>query len=1798
MLCPMPEIDHPQPDLALSLQALQILDSSDDCIKVLDLEGRILFMNRGGQALLGIKEITPFLNTSWIEFCQAGDRQAALEAIARARAGEVFTFQGCCPTLNGEPRWWDNKISPLRGVDGQVERLLCISRNITERRQIEDRRQQAEQKSQESEERYRAIVNQAVTGVACVELDGKFTLVNQKYCDLTGYSADELYQFRMQDITHPEDLSGNVELFHRMRTEGTPFEIEKRYIRKDGSIVWVNNSVYAIRDRDGKPQSAVAIVLDITQRKQTEFSAEFLAAVTQYLAEANCVEEIIQTIGERLNQYLQTSICAFIEINESQEVAEIRHSWHQKEAPSLVGVYHLTEFVTDEFFQTAKAGRSIIVRDVTTDPQIADPERLARLKIGSFINVPLIRDNEWKFSLGIYHQTPYHWRNDQISLMYELANRVWTKLEQIRVEVALRQNQEMFSALVEEAPLGVYMIDAEFRLRQANQTAIAVFNLQPLIGRDLAEALRTIWREPFATEAINCFRHTLATGESYYSPTIVERRADIEEIQSYDWQLHRITLPDGSYGVVCYFYDLSELKRAEAMMRQNGDRDAFLVALNDALRPLNDPLEILATANRVLGEQLGANRVTYFEVRGTDYFLEQNYVNGAESLRGGYPIESFGPELLAAYRRGHTATATDVTSDPNLSAAHRATYADVQIAAYIGVPLVKQGEFVAGLAVHSSTPRYWTADEIALTEEVAERTWAAVERARAEAALRESEAKYRKLFESLDEGYFLADVIFDADDQPIDIYYLEANPAATRMVGQDLTGRRLREIDPNYEAYWYEIFGRVAQTGVGERLEQYAEPNQKWYDFYVFKVGEQNSRRVSGVFKEITERKRREAHAAFLAEIEKDFSRLSTANEIMQTVGAKIGAYLKITTCNFTDVDEARDRVTVHHGWSSPEVPSTVGTFRLSKYLNKEFERASRAGETVVIGNTQDDPRTDAASYAALRMYSFVTVPFHRQGRWTHYIAICHSQPRDWRDDEIQLIEEISNRIFPRLQRARTEAALRQSEERFRTVTATVPQLIWTATPDGYVDYLSDQWADYVGLAPEQLQGWSWQQVTHPEDLPNTVRDWQHCLQSGDPLEIQHRFRHRTGEWRWQLVRGVPIKDATGNIRQWVGTCTDIQGEVDIKEALRKSEAKYRSLFDSIDEGFCIIEVLFDAAGKAFDYRFLEANAALEKHTGLVDVIGKTMREFAPQMETYWFEIYGRIALTGVPERFENTAQELGRFYDVYAFRMGEPQERKVAVLFNDISERKRAEQDLRESEEWARIAIQVARLGGWRLHLDTSLVEMDERMREIWGEPKDVVMVPLGQVLARIHPDDRERVAAAVNAAIAPQSTGTYEIEYRIIWDDGAERWVLAKGQAQFAGEGESRRTVDFFGTLLDITDRKQSEVERERLLKREQAAREEAERANRIKDEFLAVLSHELRSPLNPILGWSKLLRGGKLDETKTAQALATIERNAKLQSELIEDLLDVSRILRGKLSLNIAPVNLALKIQGAMETVRLAAEAKHIHIEASLTEDVGLVWGDSVRLQQAIWNVLSNAVKFTPPRGRVDIQLQRVDSCAQIVVSDTGQGIKPEFLPYVFDYFRQADGTTTRKFGGLGLGLAIVRHLVELHGGTVIAHSLGEGQGATFTIRLPLLHAPSPVNPDEHLPQQSLDLSGIKILVVDDQPDTRELVAFVLEQHGAQAIAAASAREALLVLSQTQPDVLLSDIGMPEMDGYLLIQQVRALPADRGGQIPAIALTAYAGDTNQQQVIAAGFQKHISKPIEPEKLVQAIVDLMGST
>ena len=397
------------------------------------------------------------------------------------------------------------------------------------------------------------------------------------------------------------------------------------------------------------------------------------------------------------------------------------------------------------------------------------------------------------------------------------------------------------------------------------------------------------------------------------------------------------------------------------------------------------------------------------------------------------------------------------------------------------------------------------------------------------------------------------------------------------------------------------------------------------------------------------------------------------------------------------------------------------------------------------------------------------------------------------------------------------------------------------------------------------------------------------------------------------------------------------------------------------------------------------------------------------------------------------------------------------------------------------------------------------------------------------------------------------------------------------------------------DITDRKRTEAEREQFLERERIAREQAEAANRIKDDFLAVLSHELRTPLNPILGWTKLLRRGTLNAQKTAIALETIERNAQLQTQLIEDLLDVSRILQGKLTLNLAAVDLVETIEAAKETVRLAAEAKSIVIETALEPTTHFLLGDANRLQQVVWNLLSNAVKFTPPGGQVRIALTYSANDAQMTVQDTGKGISPAFLPYVFDTFRQADGTITRTFGGLGLGLAIVRQIVALHGGTVLAESSGDGLGATFTVRLPLRATPVLLNQSHEPVLPMLGLQNLPILVVEDETDTRELLTFILEQAGAKVTAVASGAAALTTLQQALPAILLSDIGMAEMNGYSLMRQIRSLTSEQGREIPAIALTAYASEYDQQQALAAGFQQHLSKPVEPEALVRAIAQLV---
>lgn len=534
-------------------------------------------------------------------------------------------------------------------------------------------------------------------------------------------------------------------------------------------------------------------------------------------------------------------------------------------------------------------------------------------------------------------------------------------------------------------------------------------------------------------------------------------------------------------------------------------------------------------------------------------------------------------------------------------------------------------------------------------------------------------------------------------------------------------------------------------------------------------------------------------------------------------------------------------------------------------------------------------------------------------------------------------------------------------------------------------------------------------------------------------------------------------------------------------------------------------------------------------------------------------------------------------------------------VLF--ASSRRRAEHTLRQQREWLRVALSsigdaviatdvkgsvnfinptAEALTGWRL-ADAANKRLEEVFRIINEETRQTAESPFAAIR-------RE----GLTVGLANHTV--------LIARDGKEIPIENSGAPIKDSDGTIIGVIVVFH---DVSARRHAEQEREGLLKGEQAARTEAEAANRLKDEFLATVSHELRTPLSAILGWAALLNSSELEAETVRNALAVIQRNARAQAEIIDDILDVSRIITGKFHIEARTVALAPIIQAAIDTLHPAAAAKAITTTVSFDEKAGLVMGDADRLQQVIWNLVSNAIKFTPNNGRVRVRLEQVDSHLEVSVSDNGIGIDQRFLPFIFERFRQADSSSTRTHGGLGLGLAIVRHLVELHGGTVSAESDGEGCGAVLTVRLPLAAAHQMLPPDSALilnqaeeTGDEADLTGLRVLVVEDEPDLLEILGVVLKQHGAQVYTAASSADAMEALLDWKPDVLVSDLGMPGEDGFALIDKVRALK--QGGNIPAAALTAYVREEDRLRALAAGYQIHIPKPVDPTALAAAVAGL----
>jgi PAS domain S-box-containing protein len=530
-------------------------------------------------------------------------------------------------------------------------------------------------------------------------------------------------------------------------------------------------------------------------------------------------------------------------------------------------------------------------------------------------------------------------------------------------------------------------------------------------------------------------------------------------------------------------------------------------------------------------------------------------------------------------------------------------------------------------------------------------------------------------------------------------------------------------------------------------------------------------------------------------------------------------------------------------------------------------------------------------------------------------------------------------------------------------------------------------------------------------------------------------------------------------------------------------------------------------------------------------------------------------------------------------------------------------EEKLYESEERFRQIAENIDAVLWIRNVRTGRLEfVSSGILRLWGISNDeLTSNNHGFWSAYIHQDDEKGIREADQEILL---SGTQDREYRIITPDGRIRWVRDRVFPVKDKYGSVQRLVGF---TTDTTERKLAEELKANLLAREQAARAQAEAANQTKDEFLAIVSHELRSPLNAMLGWARVLRSGNVDEETQKHAIGVIEQSAEMQSRLIEDLIDSARIESGQLRIESRPVNLNPVIQSAIDTVHPAAESKGVEIRTDLDMQAGIITGDAERMQQIVWNLLSNAVKFTPKGGRVEAKLSRQDPWVTMTVKDTGRGIKADDLPYIFDRFRQVDSSTTRRTGGLGLGLSLVKNLVDLHGGKITAESAGEGKGASFTVKLPLRAVSGPA---AGIDASGIDaggvsgrlsflpvLAGLQILTVDDEAQARDLIATLLRKYGAAVTPVASSSEAMEILTGLREnfDLIVSDIGMPEENGYTLIRRIRNLP-DPIGKIPAVALTAFGRSEDRISALEAGFQMHVPKPVEPTELMIVVASLTG--
>jgi PAS domain S-box-containing protein len=781
--------------------------------------------------------------------------------------------------------------------------------------------------------------------------------------------------------------------------------------------------------------------------------------------------------------------------------------------------------------------------------------------------------------------------------------------------------------------------------------------------------------------------------------------------------------------------------------------------------------------------------------------------------------------------------------------------------------------------------------------------------------------------------------------------------------------------------------------------------------------------------------------------------------------------------------------------------------------------------------------------------------------------------------------------------RMQAEEASRAGEQRFRFLAESIPQMVWTACPDGSVDYSSPRFLESLGAGREQVDGWAWIDLLHPDDRQRAVDAWTHALQEGTEYRVECRLRGKNGAFRWFLGHALFHRDDAGRIARWYGTWTDIDLQWQAQQEIVRLNRDLRARVDELETIFATVPIGIAIAEDAA-CTHIRSNPAQERMLELVP--GSNASFSAPageRPEHFRFRLDGRDlrpeelpmqvaaragqTITGCELEMYCADGRTKWFYGNASPLFDEDGQPRGSVgAFLDMTEWRRVEAALKDSEEQLRLAIQATDLGLFDRDLTTHILRWSDRCKAIFGLPPDFP-ITLEDFYRRLHPEDRQRVQQSVERAVDPAGDGIFEADYRCIWDDGTIRWAAAKGRTSFEERDGRRRAVRIVGTVQDITARKETEAQ----LKE---AKDLAETVSQAKDRFIAVLSHELRTPLSPVVTAVGLLEMVQDLSPEVKDYLAMIRRNIALETRLIDDLLDLSRVISGKLWLERRPTHLNDLVRHVLDIVGGEVYDKGLTVETDLAAPSDLVDVDPARLQQVIWNLIKNAAKFTLSGGTIRVATRPDgDHRVEVEVRDTGKGINPEALPYIFDAFEQGDPAITQQFGGLGLGLSIAKAVVDRHGGTIRAASDGPGLGSSFTVTLPLLSPAREGGDDARLPTPDHPAGRIRVLLVEDHADTARAMVKLLERAGYQVDWADRVASALELAANRSFDVIVSDLGLPDGSGYELMRALKDRYGTRG-----IALSGFGMEGDILRGREAGFLEHLVKPVDVATLDQAIL------